>query len=205
MKSPSDFHPDLDEANIAAIAKLIKDAYEEAAEHKMEGKGDTNWGLGCRRHEWAKQSIRLASASGVHPYLGILIDDGNRFVFKIGEVPVRFKRDDAENPSAKVFSQYETESKQLSLLGFDGVADPSSLCWRILIDVDFGGEVIRAVFIGAETSGSVKCFYEIPLAALHLPPVSIPTTSPAGVQLESVEVTVKPQAGDRKTDSNENE
>lgn len=191
MTKPSDFHPDLKEEDISKIAQLITSAYEEAIEHMIVDKGDTNWGLGCRRYEWARQNIRQAANTAEHPYLSILEDEGNKFTFLIGQVPVRFKRGDSESIDKNIFTQYQVEAAQLSLLSFPGMNDPCELSWRVLMEVDFLGEVIRAVFLGATEGGFVKCFWEVPPSALRASPVTVLNKKSEGVDLAPAKVGLK--------------
>lgn len=191
MTKPSDFHPDLKEEDIIKVAQLITSAYEEAVDHMLEDKGDTNWGLGCRRYEWARQNIRQAAGTLEHPYLTILEDDGNKFTFLVGRVPVRFKRGESENMDKKVFTQYRVEAAQLSLLSFSGISDPCELSWRMVMEVDSFGDVIRAVFIGATESGFVKCFWEVPHAKLRAAPVAVLNLKDDGIDLAPAKVSLK--------------
>lgn len=191
MTKPSNFHPDLKEEDIIKVAQLITSAYEEAVDHMLEDKGDTNWGLGCRRYEWARQNIRLAAGTFYHPYLKILEDDGNKFTFLIGGVPVRFKRGESENMDKKVFAQYRVEAAQLSLLTFSGISDPCELSWRMVMEVDALGEVIRAVFIGANEHGVAKCFWEVPHTKLRAAPVAVLNEKDDGVDLAPAKVGFK--------------
>lgn len=191
MKKPSEFHSDLQEGHILSAIKLITSAYADAVDNMREDKGDTNWGLGCRRYEWAKQNLRQAAESGKYPFLSILVDTGNTFLFKIGAVPVRFKRCDAENANPTIFSQYHTEAAQLSLLQFDNLNDPCMLSWRILVDVDLFGDVTTAVFVGAEQNGRTQCFWQAPLESLHMPPALVPSSKPEGVVIAPPKVSLK--------------
>jgi len=191
MTKPSDFHPDLKEEDITNIAQLITTAYEEAVEHMIEEKGDTNWGLGCRRYEWARQNIRQSAKTPEHPYLSILEDESNKFTFMIGSVPVRFKRGDSEKIDKNMFTQYQVEAAQLSLLSFSGILDPCELSWRMLMEVDPFGDVVRAVFLGATESGFVKCFWEVPHSALRTVPVAILNQKDEGIDLAPAKVNLK--------------
>ena len=191
MTKPSDFHPDLKEGDIAKVAQLITSAYEEAVDHMMVDKGDTNWGLGCRRYEWARQKIRQSANTAEHPYLSILEDEGNKFTFLIGQVPVRFKRGDSESIDKNMFTQYQVEAAQLSLLNFSGINDPCELSWRVLMTVDLRGDVIRAVFLGATEGGFVKCFWEVPTSALRAVPVAVLKKKDEGVDLTPAKVGLK--------------
>ena len=197
MTKPSDFHPDLNEDHLTDVAKIIMNAYEDASDSMLQEKGDTNWGLGCRRYEWARHSLRLAAGTTGYKFLSILEDEGNKFTFMVGAVPMRFKRSDADNLDKSVFAQYRVEAAQLSLLSFAGITHPCELSWRMIMDVDLFGEVIRAVFIGATQDGVAKCFWEIPRAKLMGTPVVVLNSKEDGVELQPAKVTFK-DAKDKK-------
>lgn len=192
-KKPSDFHPHLTEERIALIAQLINQAYYEAQNHRLPEKGDTRWSLGCRRYEWARYNIRNSVGLNEFRFLSLLEDEGTKFTMLVGDVPVRFKRTDVENPDKAVFHQYLAEEQQLSLLEFAGFEDPCALSWRILIEDDFDGDIIRAAFVGADEHGQIKCFWEVPQDKIAPKPVSIPANHEEGIEMKPAPVQLKTQ------------
>jgi hypothetical protein len=130
--------------------------------------------------------------------LSILEDEGQKFTFRIGGVPVRFKRTDAENPDSAVFRQYAVEASQLSLLLFEGIEDPCKLSWRLLVEDDLEGEVIRVAFVGAEESGRVECFWDVPKDKLKPKLVALPAGKEDGVEFKPGGVGLKTKNKEEK-------
>ena len=203
MKLPHEFHPDLTEERIAAIARLIADAYWETLSHRIEEKGDSRWAHGCRRYDWARQRIRDAAGTAAAPYLKILKDRGSAFLFLIGEVPVKYKRTDTDDPAEGTATQSLLEAQQLSLLEFYGLQDPGELSWRFLLEDNFDGELIRAVFVGIDAAtNEVRCFWEIPYEKISAPPVIIDGVRDEGVELPPARVTLKTDADQDDAEEN---
>lgn len=62
--------------------------------------GDDAWCIGfCRAYSFSRNRLRQAAEGGRYRWLGVL-DATHHFVFLIDGVPVRFFRDDAEEPSS---------------------------------------------------------------------------------------------------------
>jgi hypothetical protein len=92
--------------------------------------------------------------------LGI-VRGAKHFIFQIGSVPVRFYRDDPEDPSDKVLRQSELEARQLSLaLGSDEAMEGVS--FRLLVQTGIAGELVRIVFL-ALRSGVAILTWNVPL------------------------------------------
>jgi hypothetical protein len=160
-KHPWDFHPSLQEDHLIAACNLVVAAYNDALDYFLAEKGDNKWALGCRRYAWAQNNIRQAAESGKMPFLEVLKDQGNTFIFLIGAVPVKFKRTDPDEPHESIIRQSQCEAQQLSL-AFPGLSDPGALRWRIVIEDDYEGEVLRVAFIGVDSNKVTQCFWEMP-------------------------------------------
>lgn len=190
-KTPTDFHPDLHPDHITAVGKLIVAAYHESLEHYLEDKGDNRWSHGVRRYAWSCQNIRDAVESGKMPFLSILVDIGNTFIFRIGAVPVKFKRTNPDDPADSVLKQSLSETQQLSLLEFAGIHDPCELRWRMVVEDDFDGDVIRIVFLGLNESKVTKCFWEIPQAKIAAHITVLDEHKDEGVELAPAKVGLR--------------
>lgn len=162
LKKPWEYNDALTEQNLIEVCNLIVSAYNEVLDYRLPEKGDNKWALGCRRYAWAKERIRKAVESGLIPCLSILKDQGNTFIFLIGEVPVKFKCTDPDDPDDSVIRQSAIESQQLSLLELEGLYDPRSLRWRIAVEDDYDGEVLRVAVIGITENKMTECFWEMP-------------------------------------------
>jgi hypothetical protein len=199
MKKPSDFHLDLQEDRVILVAQLISQAYADTQFYKNLEKGDTSWSLGCRRYDWARHNIRTVRGMLGYEFLTILKDKGTKFTGKIGQVPFKFKKADANNPNKSIFKQYSDESEQLSLLEFGGIPDPCELSWRFLVEADIEGDVIRVVFVGAnEKNGHTQCFWEVPQEKFVPKIVAINASVEESMKLEAAPVQLKSVKKDEK-------
>ena len=156
---PWEFHPDLTEGRLVAVAQLIASGRDAALEIYDPVRGFNGWLLGCCAYQFGRVRIERAVEEQSLPWLGI--SRGTRhFIFQIGAVPVRFYRDDPDDPSEKVLQQSEFESKQLSLaLGDEGDGADS---FRLIVQTGPGGELIRISFL-ALREGEAVLVWDVPL------------------------------------------
>lgn len=88
--NPWDLYPDLLPERLADLSSLmIRVRNGAVAEHRPE-LGDRNWGLGTRSYERTTQM--LAQMAEAAPWLKI-IDLSLRFVFAVGDTPLRIHRE----------------------------------------------------------------------------------------------------------------
>lgn len=193
-KKPWEFHPDLTEGKITAVTRLITQAYVESQDYMIPEKGDNRNVHGLRRYYWARRNLTDAAGTVEYPYLSILADQRFTFMLKIGDVPLRFKRAPLEKIHYSVFKQYEIETAQLSLLSFLDQPDPCELGWRIIVEDDFMGDVVRVAFVGADAAGNIKCFWEMPGSKFTPKIVPIPNNEEKGKDLKPATVQLKSQA-----------
>jgi hypothetical protein len=95
---PWDYHSDLTEERLLVVAGLIADGRRTAVELFDEAAGDNGWTLGCRAFQFGRARILRAVDSGEFPWLTV-IDRTLQLIFKIGEVPVRIYRGEADEPT----------------------------------------------------------------------------------------------------------
>ncbi len=190
-KKPWEFHPDLTENKITAVTRLITKAYVETQDYLHPEKGDNRNVHGLRRYYWARRNLSDAAGTPEYPFLSILTDKRFAFVLTIGEVPMRFKRSPIEKIHHSVFVQYAEEAAQLSLLSFLDQPDPCELSWRIIVEDDFTGDVVRVAFVGADQAGEIKCFWEMPQDKIAPRIVSIPVNEDKGQELKPASVKLK--------------
>jgi hypothetical protein len=119
------------------------------------------------------------------------------FVFTVGDVPMRFCRDDPDDPGAQHLRVTDVEAEQQELAFGDNAVD---LIWRIVVEANPAGETETVAVIGATRSGNVKCKYIVPEldgGVVFLDSPIRPRTGP-GVQLP--EPVVKPRTSAKKRD-----
>ncbi len=156
---PWDVHCQLQEDRLIFLANLAKLVRHEAILVHEPSKGDTNWGLGCRVHERTCHAIK--EASDHQPWLDV-IDPSLHFVFSVGGVPIRFYRGEAENPNPRYLSRRypEIEAQQLA---FEFDLEDREWLWRLAIETDIDGEVMRIVMVQVSEGGDIKNMWTIPL------------------------------------------
>lgn len=156
---PWEAHNELQEDRLIFLANAIKRVRHEALLMHEPSKGDTNWGLGCRVHERTCHSIK--EASNDQAWLDV-IDPSLHFVFSIGGVPIRFYRGEAESPNPRhLCRRYpEIEAQQLA---FEFHLEDRQWLWRMAIETDYDGEVMRIVMVQVSESGDIKNLWTIPL------------------------------------------
>jgi len=128
--------------------------------------GDDPWSVGCRAYAFGRHRLARAAASGAHNWLGVL-DDSNAFVFLIEDVPVRFYRGLADEPTPRALRRHAEEAEQLSLALGDAGAE--GLVFRLAVETGENGRVERVVFLALRgEEGDAGCHQghpECPAAA----------------------------------------
>jgi hypothetical protein len=190
---PWHFHPDLTEARLVAVAQLIATGRDAALEIYDPVRGFNGWLLGCCAYQFGRFRIERAVEEETYPWLG-LSRGAKHFIFHIGAVPVRFYRDDPDDPSDKVLRQSELEARQLSLALSDGSGTEAD-SFRLVVQTGLGGELIRIAFL-ALRAGSTVLLWNVPLdrgaAAVRAPLVPVgPAPLDGGVTLASPSVAVR--------------
>ena len=123
--------------------------------------GDDAWSVGCRAYAFGRHRLARAASSGQHNWLGVL-DDTNAFVFLIEDVPVRFYRGAADEPTARMLRRHAEEAQQLSLALGDAAGE--GLVFRLAVEMGEGGRVERVVFLALRgNEGEAICVWPVPL------------------------------------------
>ena len=174
---PWDFHPALTEERLRFCARLLANARRDAVALAAYEMGDDNWSVGCRAYAFGKQRLKRVAESGAHGWLRVM-DDSHHFVFLIDQVPVRFYRGLAEDPTVRTLRRHEAEAQQLGLALGDALAD--GLIFRLAVEANATGGVERVVFLALRgEAGHAECAWPIPL---ELPAVQ----GTRGVQLRLI-------------------
>jgi hypothetical protein len=183
--NPWEIQPQLTLPRLQLVEKLLRDVRHASLRLHDPLGGDDNWSLGCRIY--ARSRNTLAQMESQWEWLRI-VKDQQQFIFAIGGVPVRFYRGDSESPPAHNLELAPEEMQQMELCY--GRENPFDLIWRVAIETNNVGEVLRIVLIGAHTEGGVDVRFVIPpddtLAIFVSPPVPVKR----GVTLPPPTVTV---------------
>jgi hypothetical protein len=112
MRLPWDIHPALSEERLRICARLLANARRDALAMASYELGDDPWSVGCRAYAFSRHRLARTANAGTYNWLSIL-DESHHFVFLIEDVPVRFYRGLAEEPSSKTLRRHEDETEQL--------------------------------------------------------------------------------------------
>ena len=184
-QAPWDIQPQLKLSRLQLIEKLFREVRHSSLRLHDPIGGDDNWSLGCRIY--ARSRNTLVQMESQWDWLRI-VKDQQQFIFAIGGVPVRFYRGDSESPSNHNLEVAPEEMQQMELCY--GAVTPFDLIWRIAIETNNAGEVLRVVLLGAHTEGGIDLRFVIPpddTLMIFVPPQNPPKR---GVTLPPPRVTV---------------
>ncbi|HYZ64128.1 MAG TPA: hypothetical protein VE650_16895 [Acetobacteraceae bacterium] len=158
---PWDFHPALTEERLRLCARLLANARRDALALAAYEMGDDGWSVGCRAYAFGRHRLLRVAESGAHAWLRVL-DDSHHFVFLIEDVPVRFYRGQADDPTARTLRRQEAEAQQLGLALGDDLAH--GLVFRLAVETSATGAVERIVFLALRgEEGHAECAWPVPL------------------------------------------
>lgn len=188
---PWDDYPGLTFDRLRAVAELIRNAREGAADDHRPEMSETNWSLGVRAYERTCGAVRLATPT--HPWLHVVAGHHGgpvHFVMSIGGHAVRFYRGSPDHvPDRYRHPSFPELTQQMHALELDGKL-PLGRSLRIVIENDKGGRPssISLVEISDDTGIATNTFLIPGLPALnqaavarfvaaneppaHIPPVS---------------------------------
>lgn len=179
---PWDYHLHLTHDAIVAVAQLIAQGRSDALIRHDETIGDDGWTLGCKAFQYARFQITKAAGTLNFEWLTIM-DPSKQFIFKIGDVPVRFYKGEADEPSERTLRQTFSELSQLAFVF--GHEDGAGLAYRFAVETDFDGAITSIKFVGLRDESPVLA-WDVPYnEAVVMPPATPPTK---GVDLPKPEV-----------------
>lgn len=157
---PWELHAALTEDRLRICARLLANARRDALVMASYEMGDDAWSVGCRAYAFGRHRLARAATSGQHNWLGVL-DESNAFVFLIEDVPVRFYRGPADEPTARALRRHAQEAEQLSLALGEAA---EGLVFRLAVETGEGGRVERVVFLALRgEQGEAACAWPVPL------------------------------------------
>ncbi len=184
---PWDYNTEFSEERLIKVAQLIERGRNNAVDRHEPEIGDTNWTRGVCAYSYARHQIMQAAGTAGFEWLEVL-DDGMRFQFSIGKVPMRFWRGDPFEPSAKI--AVATPTEQL-LLDLEPGVPTAGVLFRIGVVTDEEGGMLEAYF-AALRSGVAETVWPISLADAKPLVVILDETRPEGRELPP------PSVGDRR-------
>ncbi len=195
---PWTIHPALTEERLRVCALLLAHARRDAVRLASVEMGDDTWSIGCRAYAFGRQRLQRAAERGTHNWLTVL-DGSHHFVFLIEDVPVRFFRGSADDPTSRTLRRQVIEAQQLTMaLGGDKA---EGLVFRLALEAAPAGAVDRVVFLALRgEDGRVECFWPIPLdvqgeASAHAPGAEPTQLRLLGADASDVLVSASPGKG----------
>lgn len=177
---PWEIHPDLTQDRLMLVGSWIAQGRHDAVDTHRPDIGGNAWTLGTNAYAYGKFRIEQAHEAAQHDWLGI-VDKSNQFIFKIGDVPVRFFKGAADEPTARTLRKATPELRQLRLM-LEGGRGRMDLTYRFAVDTDLDGDVASITFVGLDGE-TAECYWEVPLidkvATIHV----IETPLAQGVEL----------------------
>lgn len=157
---PWEYHPDLNEDRLKTVAAMLVDGRHAALERYDEEAGDNGWTHGCRAFQFCRHRVLQATDSGQYVWL-TAIDRTLQLIFKIGDVPVRIYKGDAEEPTDRTLKQSFGELRQLEIL-FPEHDEGRDLAYRFAVETDVDGSVLAVKFVGLRNESAVL-IWDVPL------------------------------------------
>ncbi len=158
---PWEIHPALGEDRLRVCARLLAHARRDAIRMASYEMGDTTWSVGCRAYAFGQQRMRRVAERRTYNWLSVL-DQSHHFVFLVEDVPVRFFRGPADEPTARTLRRQQNEARQLDLALGEDLAH--GLVFRLALEAGAGGGVDRVVFLALRgEEGHVECFWPVPI------------------------------------------
>ncbi len=162
---PWEIHPALTAERLRFCARLLTNARRDAVRLASPELGDDSWSVGCRAYAFGKQRLQRTAESRTHSWLTVL-DQSHHFVFLIGNVPVRFFRGAADEPTARTLRRQVIEAEQLTLAL--GKEQAEGLVFRMALEAEASSDVQRVVFLALRgEEGQVECLWPVPLSDPH--------------------------------------
>ena len=175
---PWEIHPALSEDRLRICARLLAHARRDAIRMASYEMGDTTWSVGCRAYAFGQQRMRRVAENRTYNWLSVL-DQSSHFVFLIQDVPMRFFRGSADEPTARTLRRQHNEAQQLDLALGEDLAQ--GLVFRLALEAGAAEGVDRVVFLALRgEEGHVECFWPVPIDG---EPGQPRTTRPGQLQL----------------------
>ncbi|MHB9075128.1 MAG: hypothetical protein ACYC6G_16570 [Desulfobaccales bacterium] len=193
--NPWEIDRELNEERLCELASIIRDVRHKTLSLYDPDEGDGRWSLGCRIYE--RTINKLASEAKNSDWLTVHRSDGLYFVIFIDNISLRFYRGKIDEPTKRTLRQKLPEFPNQLAFPFHSV----KWFWRIAIETDEDGLVLRVIIAQFAESGISKNQWEIPIPEPITPIMSMEHTQKASVVLEKPSITLK-EIADEEEDNN---
>jgi hypothetical protein len=181
---PWEKYPDHTPDRLTVVAEIIRRVRHEAVLLHEPGKGDTNWGLGCRAYERTCFEFKAESPMNSE-WLAILPEiRALQFSFAIGSIPFRFYRGLPNDPPDRYTNSSFGELHHLQFcLELEGMRPPDNILRLAVETSPVTLEVSSVSVVEVDTAGN-------PIAVFSIPQVS--RSAPSVLTLQSPPVELAP-------------
>jgi hypothetical protein len=201
-KQPSDFYRAFTWDRLTALADRIFACRLWVAENARPDKGDSLCQIGLRAFDHTKHTITTAAANEFRDWLSVE-DGGQRFVFKLDMMPIRFLRSDSEKPlppNYAVPSARELAVGELALKASGGSMGMDKI-FRVLIEGTRDGYPTAVFLVVADLNGRTILQWRIPRGdeGMGSTPIVVPQTpiDLGPLMVETVEEVEQREAAER--------
>ncbi len=183
-KKPWEVNHELTEERLLFIANILKDVRNRTVDLHDPSEGDDVWSLGCRVYERSINIINRKIESA--PWLDV-IKKGLYFVMLIEGIPIRFYKGDIDNPTARSLQRLHPELEAQQEI-FSFAQEHFVWFWRIVVETDELGKVLRIVVAQFTESGNVRNQWTVPILHSITKMAPIVNIRREGVVLEKAKV-----------------
>ncbi len=155
---PWEIQPALTKDRLCELGRIIRDVRHGTLTLYDPGEGDGPWSLGCRVYERTINIIQRETED--LSWLDFHRSNGLYFVIYIEDVSIRFYKGSIDEPTVRTLRQRipEIMGRQLEFPFYQ-----SEWFWRIAVDIDEEGRVLRLVLAQLNGSGNSRYRWEIPI------------------------------------------
>ena len=156
---PWDYHSDITADRLVSIAQLLASGRGVALDRHDPAIGCDAWTLGVEAFNFGRHGINGAVGRSGFEWLSVP-DGSRRLQFRMGDVPMRFYRGLASDPSPRMLADAPIELEQYALpLGQAALLDGRK--FRIAVETDEDGTILQISFV-AIRGASVETIWPIP-------------------------------------------
>ncbi len=192
-KRPWDFHPDLSRDRLQLVAEVLRHVRRDSIRRHDPAVFDTSWTLGCAIYGRSAEMLARVGAELWEWFR--VIQPPLEFVFAVGAVPMRFCRDDPDNPEIQHLRVTDAEFRQSEFAFGCSTVD---LLWRIVVVANPAGEPDSVVVIAVTPSGDIHCKYVVPELEGAIAFITNPVIARPGPGVELPPPMVHPRSLDSK-------
>jgi hypothetical protein len=190
---PSEVTPAFTTDRLQLISDAIRRVRLDALDIHQPEKGDNAWTFGCTCYARTLKALRDLEASGDHPYLRLMLD-GLACTIYIDDVPLKFYRGEAANPSERSLRRGLQEAMyqvEMAFLEEERAAELDGWVWMLAVETLDDGTVASTAVFQMNRNREHRHLWYIPEEPVAVA-ASVDPVERDGVDLEPVQIGPKP-------------